>query len=140
MFWRGEDKDYYAILQVHPRAEPEVIEAAYRRLTRKYHPDVSEQADAGQRMRELNEAFEVLGDPARRRAYDRHRSFEGRPASAPVPVGSQDLLKALPRYVGLAILVVVSIRLLPLLLRPPILAALAVTVFLYLFFRRFRRH
>jgi curved DNA-binding protein CbpA len=140
MFWRGEDKDYYAILQVHPRAEPEVIEAAYRRLTRKYHPDVSGQADAGQRMRELNEAFEVLGDPARRRAYDRHRSFEGRPASAPVPVGFQDLLKALPRYVGLAILVVVSIRLLPLLLRPPILAALAVTVFLYLFFRRFRRH
>lgn len=140
MFWRGEDKDYYAILQVHPRAEPEVIEAAYRRLTRKYHPDVSGQADAGQRMRELNEAFEVLGDPARRRAYDRHRSFEGRPASAPVPVGFQDLLKALPRYAGLAILVVVSIRLLPLLLRPPILAALAVTVFLYLFFRRFRRH
>lgn len=140
MFWRGEDKDYYAILQVHPRAEPEVIEAAYRRLTRKYHPDVSGQADAGQRMRELNEAFEVLGDPARRRAYDRHRSFEGRPASAPVPVGFQGLLKALPRYVGLAILVVVSIRLLPLLLRPPILAALAVTVFLYLFFRRFRRH
>jgi curved DNA-binding protein CbpA len=140
MFWRGEDKDYYAILQVHPRAEPEVIEAAYRRLTRKYHPDVSGQADAGQRMRELNEAFEVLGDPARRHAYDRHRSFEGRPASAPVPVGFQNLLKALPRYVGLAILVVVSIRLLPLLLRPPILAALAVTVFLYLFFRRFRRH
>jgi curved DNA-binding protein CbpA len=140
MFWRGEDKDYYAILQVHPRAEPEVIEAAYRRLTRKYHPDVSGQADAGQRMRELNEAFEVLGDPARRDAYDRHRSFEGRPASAPVPVGFQNLLKALPRYVGLAILVVVSIRLLPLLLRPPILAALAVTVFLYLFFRRFRRH
>ncbi len=140
MFWRGEDKDYYAILQVHPRADPEVIEAAYRRLTRKYHPDVSGQADAGQRMRELNEAFEVLGDPARRRAYDRHRSFEGRPASAPVPVGFQHLLKALPRYVGLAILVVVSIRLLPLLLRPPILAALAVTVLLYLFFRRFRRH
>lgn len=140
MFQRREDKDYYAILQVHPRAEPEVIEAAYRRLSRKYHPDVSEQADAGQRMRELNEAFEVLSDSARRRAYDRHRSFEGRPASASVPVGFEDLLKAIPRYVGLAILAVLSIRLLPLLLRPPILAALAVTVFLYLFFRRFRRH
>jgi curved DNA-binding protein CbpA len=139
MFQRGEDKDYYAILQVHPRAEPEVIEAAYRRLSRKYHPDVSEQADAGQRMRELNEAFEVLSDSARRRAYDRDRSFGGRPASAPVPVGFEDLLKAIPRYVGLAILAVLSIRLLPLLLRPPILAILAVTVFLYLFFRRFRR-
>ena len=140
MFGRSEDKDYYAILQVHPRAEPEVIEAAYRRLSRKYHPDVSGEADAGQRMRELNEAFEVLSDPARRRAYDRHRSFEGRPASARVPVGFQDLLKPLLTYVGLAILVVLSSRFLPLLLRPPVLAALAVAVFLYLFFRRFRRH
>jgi len=140
MFPRGEDKDYYAILQVHPRAEPEVIEAAYRRLTRKYHPDVSEQADAGQRMRELNEAFEVLSDPARRRAYDRHRSFEGRPTRSPVPAGFPDLLKTLPRYVGLAILAVLGIRLLPLLLRPPILAALVVLVFLFLVFRRFRRH
>jgi hypothetical protein len=140
MFRSGEDKDYYAILQVHLRAEPEVIEAAYRRLSRKYHPDVSGEADAGQRMRELNEAFEVLSDPARRRAYDRHRPFEGRPASTRMPVGFQDLLKPLLSYVGLAILVVLSIRFLPLLLRPPVLAALAVAVFLYLFFRRFRRH
>ena len=140
MFRSSEDKDYYAILQVHLRAEPEVIEAAYRRLSRKYHPDVSGEADAGQRMRELKEAFEVLSDPARRRAYDRHRSFEGRPASARVPVGFKDLLKPLLSYVGLAILVVLSIRFLPLLLRPPVLAALAVAVFLYLFFRRFRRH
>jgi len=139
MFPRGEDKDYYAILQVHPRAEPEVIEAAYRRLSRKYHPDVSSQADAGQRMQELNEAFEVLSDPARRQAYDRRRSFGGRPASAPMPPGFPDLLKTLPRYVGLAILAILSIRLLPLLLRPPVLAALAVGVFLYLFLRRFRR-
>jgi hypothetical protein len=140
MFRSGEDKDYYAILQVHLRAEPEVIEAAYRRLSRKYHPDVSGEADAGQRMRELNEAFEVLSDPARRRAYDRHRPFEGRPASARMPVGIQDLLKPLLPYVGLAILAVLSIRFLPLLLRPPVLAALAVAVFLYLFFCRFRRH
>jgi curved DNA-binding protein CbpA len=140
MFRSSEDKDYYAILQVHLRAEPEVIEAAYRRLSRKYHPDVSGEADAGQRMRELNEAFEVLSDPTRRRAYDRHRPFEGRPASARMPVGFQDLPKPLLSYVGLAILVVLSIRFLPLLLRPPILATLAVAVFLYLFFRRFRRH
>jgi curved DNA-binding protein CbpA len=140
MFRSGQDKDYYAILQVHPQAEPEVIEAAYRRLSLKHHPDVSGQADAGERMRELNEAFEVLGDPARRRAYDRRRVFGGRPVSAPVPANLQELLRSLPRYIGLAILAVLCIRLLPLLLRPPILAALAVTVLLYFFLRRFRRH
>jgi Flp pilus assembly protein TadB len=140
MFRRSEDKDLYAILQVDPRAEPEVIEAAYRRLSRKYHPDVSAEADAGQRMREMNEAFEVLSDPARRRAYDRHRSFEGRPASSRLPMASQDWLRPLLSYVGLAILAVMSIRVLPLLLRPPVLLALAVGVFVYLFLRRFRRH
>ncbi len=140
MFRSGEDKDYYAILQVHPRAEPEVIEAAYRRLSRKYHPDVSGEADAGHRMRELNEAFEVLSDPARRRAYDRHRLSGRSPASAPLPIAFHDLLRPLLPYVGLVILAVLSIRFLPLLLRPPVLAALAVAVFLYLFFRRFRRH
>ena len=139
MFRSGEDKDYYAILQVHPRAEPEVIEAAYRRLSRKYHPDVRGQADAGHRMRELNEAFEVLSDPARRRAYDRQRSFGGRPASAPMPAGLPDLLKTLPRYVVFALLVILSIRLLPLLLRFPLLAALVAAVFISLFLYRFRR-
>ncbi len=139
MFRRGEDKGYYVMLQVDPRAEPEVIEAAYRRLSRKYHPDVSGEADAGQRMRELNEAFEVLSDPARRRAYDRHRSFEGRP-SAPLPMAFQDLLRPLLPYVGLAILAVLSIRFLPLLLRPPVLAALAFAVVVYLSLRHFRRH
>jgi curved DNA-binding protein CbpA len=140
MFQREDDKDYYAILQVHPRAEPEVIEAAYRRLSRKYHPDVRGQADAGQRMRLLNEAFEVLGDPARRRAYDRQRSFGGRPASASVPKGFEGLLKALPLYIVFALLVIFGMRLLPLLLRPQILVPLALAIFLYLFFRRLRRH
>jgi len=140
MFRSGADKDYYAILQVHPRAEPEVIEAAYRRLSRKYHPDVSGEADAGQRMRELNEAFAVLSDPDRRRAYDRQRSLGSRPASAPTPASLPDLLNTLPRYVGLIILVIVGIRLLPLLLRFPLLAALVAAVFIYLFYHRFRRH
>ena len=140
MFPSGGNKDYYAILQVDPRAEPEVIEAAYRRLSRKYHPDVSAQADAAQRMRELNEAFEVLSDPGRRRAYDHHRSFLGRPASAPMPAGLPDLLKALPRYIGFAVLAILSIRLLPLLLRPPVLVALGLAFLVYLLFRRLRRH
>ncbi len=140
MFRRSTDKDLYAILQVDPRAEPEVIEAAYRRLSRKHHPDVSAESDAGRRMRELNEAFEVLSDPARRRAYDLHRSFGSRSAPSRLPMASQDWLRPVLSYVGLAILVVLSLRVLPLLLRPPILAALAVAGLVYLFLRHFRRH
>ena len=63
-------KDYYEILQVSPDAEQEVVEAAYRRLARKYHPDVNRGPAAADRMRELNEAYEVLGQPARRAEYD----------------------------------------------------------------------
>lgn len=136
MFQGDGAKDYYVILQVDPRAEPEVIEAAYRRLSLKHHPDVSREADAGRRMRELNEAFEVLSDPARRRAYDRQRSVGGRPASAPLPMSFQVVVKSLLPYVGLAILMLLGVRILPLLLRPPVLAALAVAVCVYLFLRR----
>src|SRR5437660_1693912 len=62
-------RSLYEILQVDARAEPEVLEAAYRRLARKYHPDVSESAD-GARMKELNAAYAVLRDPQRRADYD----------------------------------------------------------------------
>jgi DnaJ-domain-containing protein 1 len=61
----------YEILQVDRQADPEVIEAAYRRLARKYHPDTSGLADGGRRMKELSAAYEVLRDPARRASYDR---------------------------------------------------------------------
>ncbi len=64
------ERDYYAILQVHPRAEKEIIEAAYRRLAAKYHPDRNSSPEATQRMSEINAAYEVLGDPQRRRSYD----------------------------------------------------------------------
>ncbi|MFW0859515.1 MAG: DnaJ domain-containing protein [Dehalococcoidia bacterium] len=63
--------DYYATLQVHPEADREVVVAAYRRLAAKYHPDVSTSPDAAEKMKQLNEAYEVLSDPARRAAYDR---------------------------------------------------------------------
>lgn len=61
---------YYALLQVDPAAEPEVIESAYRRLARKYHPDVNPSPDALGRMRAINEAYRVLSQPALRAAYD----------------------------------------------------------------------
>src|ERR1051326_497986 len=68
--------DYYKILQVDPLAEEEVVEAAYRRLARKYHPDVYDGPDASERMRILNLAYGVIGNPASRLAYDSARQRE----------------------------------------------------------------
>ena len=60
--------DYYRDLQVHPSANPLVLQAAYRALARIFHPDV--QGDDAE-MKRINAAWEVLGDPVRRAAYDR---------------------------------------------------------------------
>lgn len=68
--------DYYEILQVAPDAEPEIISAAYRKLAQKYHPDRT--LDNGDRMRLLNEAYEVLSNPDKRRKYDCHRPQQKR--------------------------------------------------------------
>jgi len=65
-----EFKDYYKTLGVQKTAAPEDIKKAYRKLARKYHPDVSKESDATVRMIEVNEANEVLSDPAKRAAYD----------------------------------------------------------------------
>ena len=69
--------DPYKTLQVDPEAEDEVIAAAYRRLARKYHPDSTGGSDAGAaaRMAGLNAAWEVIGDPVRRAAFDRDRAL-----------------------------------------------------------------
>src|SRR3954447_6794407 len=63
----------YKILQVDPEAEDEVITAAYRRLARKYHPDLAATTDAPARMAAINAAWELIGDPAKRLIYDRMR-------------------------------------------------------------------
>ncbi len=68
--------DPYKILQVDPEAEDEVIAAAYRRLARKYHPDTATGAEAVGRMEAINAAWEILGDPKRRAAHDRHLAVE----------------------------------------------------------------
>ncbi|MDX1513595.1 MAG: DnaJ C-terminal domain-containing protein [Gammaproteobacteria bacterium] len=63
-------KDYYETLGVKRDASPEEIKRAYRKLARKYHPDVSTETDAEARFKEIGEAYEVLKDPERRAAYD----------------------------------------------------------------------
>jgi curved DNA-binding protein len=65
-----EYKDYYKILGVSREAKPDEIKAAYRKLARKYHPDVSKEPDAETRFKEVNEAHEVLKDPEKRAQYD----------------------------------------------------------------------
>ena len=78
-------RDYYELLQVHPRAESDVIQAAYRVLARKYHPD-----HGGDRIRmiAINDAWDILGDPSRRAAYDAARAAADLTASATAGPGS----------------------------------------------------
>jgi molecular chaperone DnaJ len=75
--------DPYKVLQVDPEAEDEVIQAAYRRLAQKYHPDVAG-PDGAARMASINAAWELLCDPARRAAHDHARRLE-EPVAAPRP-------------------------------------------------------
>ncbi len=81
--------DYYAVLMVHPKAEPFIIAAAYRRLSLEYHPDRNKAPGAHARMVEINEAYEVLSDPIKRKTYDSqrgmHRQEEPRRQPRPKP-------------------------------------------------------
>ena len=81
-------KDYYAALGVEPTADLKTIKTAYRRLARKYHPDVSTEPDAESRFKDVAEAYEVLKDSARRAEYDELRKY-GRGGRFEAPPGWQ---------------------------------------------------
>src|SRR5690606_9782229 len=72
-------KDYYGTLGVEPSAGEAEIKSAYRRLARKYHPDVSKEAGAEDKFKAVNEAYEALRDPQKRAAYDQLRAGGYRP-------------------------------------------------------------
>ena len=78
--------DPYKVLQVDPEAEDEVIQAAYRRLAQKYHPDRSPDAEGIAKMVAINAAWELIGDPGRRAAFDRERATT-RSSGSPAPPG-----------------------------------------------------
>ncbi|MDH3688797.1 MAG: DnaJ domain-containing protein [Gammaproteobacteria bacterium] len=69
--------DYYKIMGVEEDASAEDIKKAYRRLARKYHPDVSKESNAEAKFKELGEAYEVLKDPEKRTEYDELRRYGG---------------------------------------------------------------
>lgn len=73
-------KDYYQILGVPDTATPEETKRAYRKLARKYHPDVSKEPDAEAKFKELGEAYEVLKDPEKKAEYDQLRKMGARDA------------------------------------------------------------
>lgn len=87
----AEKRDYYEVLGVNKGASKDEIKSAYRKLAKKYHPDVNHDADAPEKFKEVQEAYDVLFDDQKRAAYDRfgHAAFEqGASTGGAGPFGS----------------------------------------------------
>ena len=86
-------RDLYDVLGTSPDASAQEIKAVYRQLARTFHPDVNADEEAIEHFREITEAFVVLSDPARRKAYDRQRQRRPR----------RDLTEETETYLGLRV-------------------------------------
>tara|TARA_R110001592_G_scaffold6774_3_gene36683 strand:- start:10292 stop:11251 length:960 start_codon:yes stop_codon:yes gene_type:complete len=84
-----EFKDYYKILNVEPDADKKAIKVAYRKLARKYHPDVSDHKDAEDKFKEVTEAYEVLYDDKKRAEYDEVKQYGSQEGGFRPPPGWQ---------------------------------------------------
>jgi molecular chaperone DnaJ len=99
---RMNQRDYYEVLGVSRNASNEELKSAFRTLARKYHPDVNKEPDAEEKFKEINEAFAVLSDPDKRRAYDQfgHAGVNG---SGGVPDwGNMDFSDIFGEFFGFA--------------------------------------
>jgi curved DNA-binding protein CbpA len=85
--------DYYAVLRLEPQATSEEIHKAYRALARQYHPDRNDDPGAASAMTVINEAYSVLGEPARRLKYDQARArSRTRNVAAPILKAARESL------------------------------------------------
>jgi len=114
---QGRFVDYYKVLQVDEEADREVIEAAFRRLARKYHPDTNRSDDAEETMKLLTRAYTVLSDPQERVSYDACRRAVLGGGEAPVgpfvPPRPAFAARTLLVRLGVAALVLLVVRLNP---------------------------
>ena len=109
-----ELKDYYQILNISRDASAEDIKKAFRRLALQYHPDRNQEnvREAGEKFKEINEAYEALGDKHRRWQYDRLTSLSSYPRRTMTMedifnenVGSESVLEMLRRLAGMGFVV-----------------------------------
>jgi hypothetical protein len=134
-------RNYYQVLEVDREASPEVIRKAYHTLAQRYHPDryhLSDKSLVEEKMKALNEAYQVLSDPARRQAYDA-RGERGVSSPLPPAADKKARLQRLMLWFLITVGALLVLRLGVGLLALPLLRLLPVLLLGYLAYRLVRR-